>query len=259
MRIVRKSGRPMEDFYDKLSPFYHLIYQDWEASIERQGAQLNRLIQDRCSTAKDVLDVACGIGTQSIGLAAQGFNVTGSDLSPQSIERARVEARSRGLDIKFSVCDMLQIEAHHHADFDVVICADNALPHLLSDQQILLALRGMYSRLRPGGALIITMRDYDKVERGKGLVHPYGIRESAGSRYLVWQVWDFEDDQYDLSMYLVEDNLRDSRATTHVLRTRYYAISPANVLALMAEAGFERPQKLDDAFFQPVLIAHKGI
>ena len=248
----------MENFYDKLSPFYHLIYQDWEASIERQGAQLKRLIQDRCEAAKDVLDVACGIGTQSIGLAAEGFNVTGSDLSPQSIKRARTEAQARGLDIDFSVCNMLEIEAHHHANFDVVICADNALPHLLSDEQILHALRGMYSRLRPGGTIVITMRDYNKAERGKGLVHPYGIRESADARYLVWQVWDFEGDQYELSMYLVEDNLRDSKATTHVMRTRYYAISPASVLALMVEAGFERPQRLDDAFFQPVLIAQKG-
>ena len=33
------------DFYDQLSPFYHLIYEDWEASIARQAERLNCIIR----------------------------------------------------------------------------------------------------------------------------------------------------------------------------------------------------------------------
>jgi hypothetical protein len=32
-------------FYDHLAPFYHLIYQDWEASIAQQAASLDRLLR----------------------------------------------------------------------------------------------------------------------------------------------------------------------------------------------------------------------
>jgi len=180
-----------------------------------------------------------------------------SVLSPQSIGRAKREAESRQLDITFSVCDMRQIEAHHAGGFDVVLSADNSIPHILSDKEILETLKGMYSRLRPGGGCIITVRDYDKAERGRGIVKPYGIREIGGTRYLIWQVWDFEGDQYALSMYFVEDNLRDSTGKSHIMRSHYYAISPDSVLALMGEAGFGELERLDEVFFQPVLVGRK--
>jgi hypothetical protein len=56
-------------FYDELADDYHLIYSDWDASIRRQGDDLDALIgQDRAA----VLDCSCGIGTQAIGLALRG-------------------------------------------------------------------------------------------------------------------------------------------------------------------------------------------
>ena len=60
----------MIDFYDQLSPFYHLIYEDWEASIAWQAERLSRIIRARWGEqVESVLDVSCGIGTQSLGLA----------------------------------------------------------------------------------------------------------------------------------------------------------------------------------------------
>jgi len=249
----------VEDFYDHLSSLYHLIYQDWELSIDRQGKQLSHLIRERWGwDAKSILDVSCGIGTQCLGLAAQGFAVTGSDLSCSSIKRAKQEAKSRGLEIAFSNCDMRHIGVHHSCDFDVVLSADNSIPHLLSDEEILLVLKSMYSRIRPGGGCIITLRDYDQIERGQQVIQPYGIRQTGDTRYLIWQVWDFDGDQYDLSMYFVEDDLRTSKAKTHVMRSRYYAVSPKSVLALMQEAGFIHVERLDGVFFQPVLVGTRS-
>ena len=51
----------MSDFYDQLTPLYHLIHQDWDASIERQGLQLSALIEAHRPAGKKVLDVSCGI------------------------------------------------------------------------------------------------------------------------------------------------------------------------------------------------------
>jgi len=44
---------------------------------------------------------------------------------------------------------------------------------------------------------------------------------------------------------------------THAMRSRYYAISPCKVLTLMEEAGFAAVKRLDDVFYQPVLIGTK--
>ena len=97
----------MADFYDDLAPHYHLLFEDWDTGIERQGRHLSAIIRDHWPHASSVLDVSCGIGTQAIALAANGYRVTASDLSAGAIDRARSEAQKRGQNISFSVCDML--------------------------------------------------------------------------------------------------------------------------------------------------------
>ncbi|HEY8504178.1 MAG TPA: class I SAM-dependent methyltransferase [Gemmataceae bacterium] len=244
----------MSEFYDRLAPFYHLIYPDWEASVARQAEQLAAVIRGRWGGARTVLDVSCGIGTQAIGLAAAGFAVTGSDLSARGVERARREAAARGLDIPFSVCDMRAASRHHRGPFDVVLSCDNSVPHLLTDADILAALREMFACARPGGGCLLSVRDYDREPRGAGIVRPYGVREEAGKRYLVFQVWDFDGACYDLAMYFVEDDRAGGTARTHVMRSRYYAIGTGRLLELMREAGFADVERLDGVFYQPVLV-----
>jgi hypothetical protein len=38
---------PMSNFYDRMASLYHLIFQDWDASIGRQGGQLGSIIEER--------------------------------------------------------------------------------------------------------------------------------------------------------------------------------------------------------------------
>ncbi|MCY6494287.1 hypothetical protein [Leptolyngbya sp. GGD] len=70
----------------------------------------------------------------------------------------------------------------------------------------------------------------------------------------MFQVWDFVDEVYDLSLYFVEDDQQSDRATTTVMRSRYYAVSPTHLMQLMAQVGYRSVTRLDDQFFQPVLI-----
>ena len=82
----------MADFYDELASCYHLIYSDWSAGIDSQADALHAIIRLRWGDGiASVLDVSCGIGTQAIGLAHLGFNVTGSELSASAIERVKQE------------------------------------------------------------------------------------------------------------------------------------------------------------------------
>lgn len=78
----------MPDFYDELAPLYHLVFDNWDASMLRQGQQLSALIESEWQGRRKILDVTCGIGTQAIGLALRGYGVTASDLSSGEIERA---------------------------------------------------------------------------------------------------------------------------------------------------------------------------
>src|SRR5512145_1299070 len=88
----------VQRFYDDLAEFHHLIFEDWHRSIERQGDALSRVLGERWGLRGGrLLDVAAGIGTQALGLAARGFDVFAADLSSRAVGRARLEASQRGL------------------------------------------------------------------------------------------------------------------------------------------------------------------
>jgi SAM-dependent methyltransferase len=248
----------MSEFYDQLASLYHLIFQNWDESIERQAGQLTGIIHECWGVgAKAILDVSCGIGTQALGLAQRGFSVTASDLSAGAISRARTEAQRRALRIDLSVCDMRAAHDYHQRQFGVVISGDNSITHLLNDDDLLLALRQMYACTDPGGGCLLTVRDYDQEERGSGLVKPYGVREEGGKRYVIFQVWDFVGQVYDLAMYFVVDDRASGELVTHVMRTKYNAVGTDHLLALMRQAGFTKVERLDGRFYQPVLVGTK--
>ncbi|MEU5150303.1 class I SAM-dependent methyltransferase [Streptomyces yangpuensis] len=98
-----------------------------------------------------VLDNACGIGTRALGLSAPGHEVAGTDLSPRSAARAAREAAARGLAPPVAAADM-RTPPFVDASFDAVVCADNALPHLLTAQDVRAALAETRRVLRPGRA-----------------------------------------------------------------------------------------------------------
>lgn len=123
---------------------------------------LDSVIREMWGTGSGVLDVSCGAGTQALGLAGLGYDVTASDLSPDAVKRAKQEAAKRELSIVFSVADMRRAFDHHQRRFDVVISCDNSVPHLLSNGDILSAMQQFYKCTRPGGGCIITVRDYEK-------------------------------------------------------------------------------------------------
>jgi len=108
-----------------------------------------------------------------------------------------------------------------------------------------------------GGGCLITVRDYEREQRGKNIVKPYGVRIENGKRYLIFQVWDFEGDHYDLAFYFVEEDLSTQTVKTHLMRSRYYAVSIATLLELMRRAGFDNVRRIDNAFHQPVLVGTK--
>lgn len=244
-------------FYDQLAPYYHLLYRDWENSVTKQGEALAKLLRGAgISGGESVLDAACGIGTQTLGLVQHGYRVTASDISPGAIERLRKELARRSLHATTHVDDLRTLGCISSESMAAVVACDNSIPHLLSDAELLEAFRSCYRCLRPGGIAVFSVRDYAAIERVNPDVRPYGMRYEAGSRFLAIQVWEWDGDQYDLRMYLTSESPAGV-CETQVLRSRYYAVSVDRLLALLAGAGFVGAERRDDVLFQPVLWARR--
>ena len=78
-----------QTFYDSMASQYDKLFLDWQATTREQASILNALFSE-CGfdrTAR-ILDCACGIGTQAIGLAALGYGVTASDISEGELAQA---------------------------------------------------------------------------------------------------------------------------------------------------------------------------
>ena len=178
---------PVNHFYDEFARDYHLIFENWEASMTRQAAAIASILQPGCPAASTtVLDCACGIGTQALGLAKLGFFITGSDVSSGAVQRARSEAAMRRLDIPFYVADMRNLDELPAGGFHAVICMDNALPHLLSEMDIAQALGQIRARLRTGGTFIASIRDYDEALPQRPVVQGPVFYSDAGKRRVVF-------------------------------------------------------------------------
>ncbi|MFF9492822.1 class I SAM-dependent methyltransferase [Streptomyces flaveolus] len=249
-------------FYDELADDYHLIYSDWDASIRRQGDALDALIgQDRV----EVLDCSCGIGTQAIGLALRGHRVTGTDLSPRAAARAAREAARRSLSLRTAAADMRRLP-FPDGRFDVVVCADNSLPHLLTEQDVNAALATMRRVLRPHGLLLVSTRHYDDLLRDHPVSTPPQVHRTVdcadgGERTVTFQLWHWHDDgeHYDLEHFQLLPAGGGWRV--QVRRTTYWALSQERLAGLAAEAGFADARwrmPHETGFFQPLLVARAG-
>ncbi len=249
------------DFYDGFARDYHLVYGDrWDEAVQRQGAALDRLIRRAAPDARDILDCSCGIGTQAIGLAGRGYRVRGTDISERSLERARVEATRLGADVAFSVADFRDL-ANVVGEFDVVISCDNAVPHLLDDADVSKALRAMRSKLRPGGLLVVSTRDFDRSLVNRPATAPPLIVAGPPRRIVVrLHDWDSPDSPlYTVRFFVLTESGSGWTLVHHA--TRYRAITSGVLSRIAADAGFEAIAWLSGettGFHQPVITARNG-
>lgn len=75
----------------------------------------------------------------------------------------RCEARARRLRIRFVEADLRTLQTATRDTFDVVICCDNSLAHMMTSHDLARATQGIAARLKPSGFFIASIRDYDEL------------------------------------------------------------------------------------------------
>lgn len=244
------------DFYDDLAADYHLIFPDWWSSATRQGGVLTGLLHRYgIDPPATVYDCTCGIGTQALPLAAAGFRVTGADLSPAAVERARAEAGGRGLDVSLSVADVRALPARR---FDAVVSLDNSLPHLLTDADLAAAVRSVRGCLGPGGLFLASVRDYDEILRDGTAGVPAAVHGTGAGRRIVGQAWEWAADRRTVEISIFVLRPGGDTWTAAVRSTTYRALRRAELTAALRAGGFAEPGWLmpaESGYYQPVVVA----
>ncbi|MFN2466387.1 MAG: class I SAM-dependent methyltransferase [Candidatus Dormibacteria bacterium] len=125
--------------------------------VERVGGAAGEVDQVLALTgvrAGAALDLCCGRGRHSLELARRGFEVTGVDITPGYVQRAKVESSDEGLaGIEFVLADVRDFE--RPGAFDLAISLYTSFGYfkdLTDDRRV---LTHAYNALRPGGALLV--------------------------------------------------------------------------------------------------------
>lgn len=120
-----------------------------------EDAALAEALADRGGSVKglDVLHVQCHIGFDSVSLARRGARVTGVDLSPASLAKARAVAARCGVDVSFVEGNSMALPTTLHGRFDL---AYSAIGILCWIGDVAAWMRSVAACLRPGGRLVLV-------------------------------------------------------------------------------------------------------
>lgn len=138
--------------------FSNLAHRWWDPASEFKPLhEINPLrldwIDAHCSLAgKQVLDVGCGGGLLTEGMAQRGATVSGIDLSDKALGVARLHLYESGLEIDYQ---LISAEAHaekHPASFDVVTCME-MLEHVPDPAS---TVRACAQLVKPGGDVFFS-------------------------------------------------------------------------------------------------------
>jgi len=176
-----------------------------------------------------ILDIGCGTGRHAIELARRGYGVTGIDLSPSQIERARAKAASAGVAPDLRVGDARALSFGPEFGLALMIC-EGAFPLMETDEMNFEILRGASRCLRPAGKLVMTtLNGLFPLHRSVGAFENEGQDEALS-----------EGHEFDLLTFRMRSKLktRDDRGRPIELDCdeRWYV--PSELSWLLKRAGF---------------------
>jgi glycine/sarcosine N-methyltransferase len=186
--------------WDTFSPDYDR-FVDWESRLEREMPLLEGLLTE--NGARRVLDVACGTGHHAIALAAQGFEVVGSDVSEGMVTEARRNAKARDAAATFLQAGLGGLRGAALGSFDAALCLGNSLPSTLSEAALHDALADISAVLGPDGTLIIQNLNYDRVWPRRERFMPLQTYRHDEEEWLFFRFVDFHQETLTFNMVVL--------------------------------------------------------
>lgn len=114
-----------------------------------------------------LLDIGCGTGAFSIGLALRGYECLGLSWDVRNQKEAAKRAKICGAsNAEFEIQDVRFLDTREDLvnSFDIVVCLET-IEHILNDQKLIQDIRRC---MKLGGILLLTTQNYDYIPMGIG-------------------------------------------------------------------------------------------
>jgi len=142
----------------ELDKFGELAHRWWDPNSEFKPLHdINPLRIDWIDQAislagKRILDVGCGGGLLSEGMAVRGANVTGIDLSEKPLGVARLHLLETGQKVDYRKISVEELAEQMPGEFDAVTCLE-MLEHVPNPSSVITACARL---VKPGGQVFLS-------------------------------------------------------------------------------------------------------
>ena len=149
-----------DDLYAGFAERYDLFPSRFTLHDEDAIGFFRRLFTE--NGVRTLLDCACGTGRDLLLFYSLGCEVTGSDVSPAMLAKARANLAKHGLSAPLHQADFRNLPDCFAQRFDALACLSTAIGHALDDEAALQAFRSMRGALRDGGILVLEQGISDR-------------------------------------------------------------------------------------------------
>ena len=204
---------------------YLVMFSD--EAFRRAVDDVDHLLSLTGSQPRQVLDLCCGPGRYLIPLAQRGVSVTGVDLSPFLLEKARENVLAAGVSAELVYSDMRRFIRPNA--FDLVLSLYTSFGYFDERDDDATVLSNMFASLRPGGAMVIDVLGKELLGRRGDRVTDLADGSTCIQRIQVTHDWTTLDSEFIL--------LRGNSALRYRFTHRLY--SGVELRQAMEAVGFE--------------------
>jgi SAM-dependent methyltransferase len=168
-----------------------------------------------------VLDLACGNGRHSVGMAKRGYRVVGIDLSLPMLAQAAELAQDENQNINFIHGDMRDLSFDR--TFDGIFCMGTSFGYF-DEESNFKVLQGVVRALKPGGSFLLEVANRDHVITQAPDLTWF---EGNGSVCMEETAFDFMTSRLEVNRQLIMDG---GRQVQNKVSIRLYALHELNEL-----------------------------
>lgn len=212
-----------------------------DSSFERAIGQVDQLIELTGVRGGALLDLGCGPGRFAVPFAQRGFAVTGVDITPFLMEKARAYAEREGVEIELVKEDMRRFVRPDA--FDLALSMLTTFGYFDDADEDLTVLGNVLTSLKPGGAFVFDT--YGK-EVLAGKYRDTSSKQLPDGTVIVQRRNAVNDWSQMENEWLL---IRDGKART--LRLRHWLYSGREFKGLLQAAGFTDLQLYGDLSGSP--------
>ncbi len=152
-----------EHYERHLAPIYVWMTGGIEAALHAGGTEIDAL-RLPIAPGSAVLDLGAGFGVHSIPLARKGMSVTAIDFSAELL---RVLSELQGeLPVRAINDDLLEFPRHITEPPAAILLMGDTIAHLPGRDDVERLIGKAFAELRPGGMLVVSLRDYAIAQSG---------------------------------------------------------------------------------------------